>query len=98
MTRTTVVVTVVLTAALGIGLTAQQGLVIHPTLSGQTFKHILVPIWLLTYVFGSTSYQVLVNGCTGRIAGKYPINYWKVFFVAVAVVFAVILVLLAADS
>ena len=50
-----------------------RNLAIHPTFSGQTFKHILVPIWLLTYVFGSKSFQVLVNGSTGRIAGKYPL-------------------------
>jgi hypothetical protein len=75
-----------------------RNLAIHPVFSGQTFKHILVPIWLLTYVFGSKSYHVLVNGSTGRIAGKYPINYWKVFVVAVAVVFAVILLILASES
>ena len=31
----------------------------------QTFKHILAPVWLLTYIYGATSYQVVVNGVTG---------------------------------
>ena len=26
---------------------------IQPTFSGQTFKHILVPVWLLTYNYGA---------------------------------------------
>src|SRR6185503_15926286 len=30
--------------------------------SGQTFKHILVPIWLLTYHYGARNFQVLING------------------------------------
>lgn len=72
-----------------------RNLVIHPTFSGQTFKHILVPIWLLSYVFGSKSYQVLVNGSTGRIAGKYPLSAWKIILVALLVLIGVVFVLLA---
>ena len=72
-----------------------RNLVIHPTFSGQTFKHILVPIWLLTYVFRSQQYQVLVNGSTGRIAGKYPLSAWKIFFVVLLVLIGVGLVILA---
>ena len=56
---------------------------------------IIVPIWLLVYVFGSKSYQVVVNGYTGRIAGRYPYSPWKIFFIAVAVVFAFILFVIA---
>ena len=47
-----------------------RNLVIHPVFSGRTFKHVLVPIWLLVYMFGSKSFQVVVNGYTGRIAGE----------------------------
>jgi hypothetical protein len=50
-----------------------------------------VPIWLLTYLFGRKSYQVIVNGSTGRIAGKYPYSPWKIFFLVVAVIIGVIL-------
>ncbi len=35
--------------------------------SGQTFKHILAPIWLLTYNFGSRTFQAVMNGVTGAI-------------------------------
>src|SRR4029453_6539079 len=35
----------------------------------QTFKHILAPVWLLTYTFGASNYQVVVNGTTGPSAG-----------------------------
>ncbi len=46
--------------------------------SGQTFKHILVPIWLLTYNYGTRTYQVVMNGYTGSIAGKYPKSWIKI--------------------
>jgi hypothetical protein len=46
--------------------------------SGQTFKHILVPIWLLTYNYSAAAYQVVVNGYTGAIAGKYPKSWIKI--------------------
>lgn len=72
-----------------------RNLVIHPAFSGQTFKHILVPIWLLTYVFGSKTYQVLANGSTGRIAGKYPLSGWKIFFVVLLVLIGITLFILA---
>lgn len=44
----------------------------------QTFKHILVPIWLLTYDFGARAYQVVINGYTGQIKGRYPKSWIKI--------------------
>jgi hypothetical protein len=52
--------------------------------SGQTFKHILTPIWLLTYNYGTQHYQVVINGFTGVIAGKYPKSWVKILFAVLA--------------
>jgi hypothetical protein len=60
-----------------------RNLSIHPSYSGQTFKHVLVPIWLLTYNYGSKAFQVIVNGYTGRIAGRYPYSVWKILLLVV---------------
>lgn len=68
-----------------------RNLTIRPVFSGQTFKHILVPIWLLTYTFGRKSYQVLVNGCTGRMAGQYPYSWWKILLLILVVLIGVVL-------
>jgi hypothetical protein len=46
--------------------------------SGQTFKHILLPVWLLTYNYGARACQVVVNGYTGAIAGEYPKSWLKI--------------------
>ncbi|HEY8460786.1 MAG TPA: zinc ribbon domain-containing protein [Blastocatellia bacterium] len=46
--------------------------------SGQTFKHILLPIWLLSYSYGARKFQVVINGYTGKIAGDYPKSWIKI--------------------
>jgi hypothetical protein len=55
-----------------------RNLEVRSDYSGQTFKHILVPIWLLTYNYGARIFQVVINGYTGVIAGKYPKSWIKI--------------------
>ncbi|MDW8333692.1 MAG: zinc ribbon domain-containing protein [Bacteroidia bacterium] len=43
-----------------------------------TFKHILLPIWMAAYKYGDKTYQVLINGQTGKIAGEKPISWLKI--------------------
>lgn len=52
--------------------------------SGQTFKHILVPVWLLTYNYGARAFQVVINGFTGTIAGRYPKSWVKILLAILA--------------
>ena len=56
--------------------------------SGQTFKHVLLPIWLLNYQYSGTTYRIVANGVTGALAGKYPKSWIKVglFVIVVAIV------------
>lgn len=75
-----------------------QNLRIRPTWSGQTFKHILVPVWLLTYNYGAKPYQVVVNGSTGRIAGDYPKSPWKVAALVAAVLIFILILMLVAQE
>ena len=75
-----------------------RNLQIHPAFSGQTFKHILVPVWLLTYNFGAKSFQVVVNGVTGRMAGDYPKSPWKIaLLVLLAIIIVLTILLLSQD-
>ena len=60
--------------------------------SGQTFKHILVPVWVLAYTYGAQSYQVVVNGYTGAIAGRYPYSWVKIGFLVLALIVALIII------
>lgn len=46
----------------------------------QTFKHTLLPLWFVTYNYGPKTYQTVVNGVTGDIAGERPYSFWKITF------------------
>ena len=70
-----------------------RNLEIRPTFSARTFKHILVPVWLLSYTYGDRAWQVVVNGYTGAIAGEYPKSVWKVALLVLAIMIVVLLVL-----
>ena len=67
----------------------QRNLEVADDYSGQTFKHILVPIWLVSYNYGTRNYQVVINGYTGRIAGKYPMSWVKILFAVLTAMAAV---------
>ena len=55
------------------------------TFADQRFKHILVPVWLMTYIYGSTSYQVVVNGVTGQMAGGRPWSWIKITLLVIVI-------------
>jgi hypothetical protein len=61
-----------------------------PTRSGRTFKHVLVPVYVMTYVYRRQSYQVVVNGSNGRMGGTYPLSWVKI-----ALIIAAVLIVLA---
>ncbi len=61
-----------------------RNLQVRANYSGQTFKHILVPVWLLTYDFHGQPFQVVINGYSGQIAGHYPKSWIKIILAVVA--------------
>jgi DNA-directed RNA polymerase subunit RPC12/RpoP len=58
--------------------------------SDETFKHILLPVWMAAYKYNGKSYRFLVNGQTGEVQGERPWSIWKIGF-AVLLVGALIL-------
>ena len=66
--------------------------------SAQTFKHVLLPVYLLTYNYGAKTYHVLVNGVTGDIAGERPYSAAKIFFLVIAILIAAGIFMLIANS
>jgi hypothetical protein len=74
-----------------------RNLEIRPVYSGETFKHILVPVWLLSYVFRGRPWQVVANGYTGVMAGDYPKSPWKIAGLVAAILMAVLILVLLSD-
>jgi len=53
-----------------------------------TFKHLLLPVWLLAYAYNGQSYQVFINAATGEVQGERPWSTLKIMFAVLAGVFA----------
>ncbi|HXU66767.1 MAG TPA: zinc ribbon domain-containing protein [Casimicrobiaceae bacterium] len=70
-----------------------RNLSVHADYSQQTFKHVLAPIWLLTYGYGARRFQCVMNGATGAIKGEYPKSPWKVALLVLAIIVVVIVVM-----
>lgn len=62
-----------------------RSLAVQAQYSAQTFKHILLPVWLITYDYHGKSYQVLANGVSGQLAGEHPLSWVKIVFAAILV-------------
>ncbi len=71
----------------------QRNLNVDADFSRQTFKHILVPVWLLSYTYGAKSYQVVMNGVTGQTVGEHPKSWVKITF---AILLAIIVFIIFA--
>ena len=76
----------------------QRNLQVAADYSAQTFKHILVPVWVLSYTYGSKVFQVVVNGYTGAIAGKHPLSWVKIALAVLAALLVLGLLLSLAQS
>jgi ribosomal protein S27E len=48
--------------------------------SAETFKHVLLPIWMAAYKYNGRTYRFVVNGQTGRVQGERPYSIWKIAF------------------
>jgi len=70
-----------------------RNLDVRANYSAQTFKHILAPVWLLSYNFGSKAFQAVMNGFTGAIRGEYPKSWIKVTLLVLAIIVVVLIAL-----
>ena len=66
--------------------------------SDQTFKHILAPVWLLSYTYGARAFQCAMNGVTGAVRGEYPKSPWKVALLVLAILVVVVIAFSLAEG
>jgi Zn finger protein HypA/HybF involved in hydrogenase expression len=60
-----------------------------------TYKHVLLPLWLLTVIYDGRPYQVYINGATGEVHGARPYSKAKIAFAVIAVLVVMIIALIA---
>ena len=51
----------------------------------ESWRHILLPVYIAAYRYANQSYQVLINGQTGTISGQRPVDWNKVWLVIAAI-------------
>ncbi len=50
-----------------------------------TYKYLLLPIWVSNYKYKNKVYQFMVNGQTGKVAGKTPISIPRVILATLGI-------------
>ncbi len=45
----------------------------------ESWRYILLPVYLATYIYEAKVFQMMVNGQTGSVAGQKPVAWWKVW-------------------
>lgn len=61
-----------------LGGDTQRNLRIAGTKHSQTFKHIVLPLWICSYVYQNKVYRFFINGQTGKVRGQKPISWVKI--------------------
>lgn len=61
-----------------------RNLSVRTQYSNQTFKHVVLPLWICAYQYGGKTYQFLINGQTGSVSGKRPVSPWKIALAVLA--------------
>ena len=67
-------------------------------LSEETFKHILLPVYISAYTFKEKRYNFFVNGQTGKLAGQRPYSFWKIFFFVLFILAVIAIIFLAVNK
>jgi DNA-directed RNA polymerase subunit RPC12/RpoP len=52
----------------------------------ESWRYLLLPVYLAAYRFEEKVYQVMVNGQTGVVAGQKPVAWWKIWLAVAALV------------
>jgi len=63
-----------------------------------TYKHVLLPIWLLTVIYQQRPFQVYINGVTGEVHGARPYSKVKIAIAVAIAVLVVILIIVAVSA
>ncbi len=58
--------------------------------SAITFKHVLLPVWLLAYRYQEKTFQVMINAATGEVSGQRPYSWVKISFAVLLTTIAIV--------
>ena len=68
---------------------------VQTSTSNETFKHLLLPVWIGAYKFQGKVFQVMVNARTGEVQGERPYSAMKITLWVFAILIALLLLWIA---
>ena len=67
-------------------------------LAKETFKHVLLPVYVSAYRYKAKEYNFFVNGENGQISGTRPYSFWKIFFAVLGVLLVIAVIVFFAQQ
>jgi len=61
----------------------QRDLRVQTSLAEQTFKHLLCPLWVGSFIYKGKVFPFVINGQTGKVYGEKPWSWVKILFASV---------------
>lgn len=68
-----------------LGGDTQRNLRISSQKHGQTFKHIILPLWICSYNYNNKQYHFLINGQSGKVNGQKPVSWVKILLLVLLI-------------
>jgi hypothetical protein len=65
--------------------------------SNETFRHLLLPVWIGAYRFQGKVFQVMVNARTGEVQGERPYSAVKITLLVFAILFLILILWVVAQ-
>lgn len=81
-----------------LGGDTQRNLKVHTDRSDETFKHVVLPVWLASYTYKDKVYRFVVNGQNGRVYGNKPYSWIRIAFAVLLFVFFILFIVWLAES
>lgn len=67
-------------------------------LSEETFKHILLPVYVSAYRYKGKEYNFFINGENGQISGTRPYSAWKIFLAILAALLVIMIIVFLSNK
>lgn len=81
-----------------LGGDTQRNLRVHTDRSDETFKHIVLPIWLASYTYKNKIYRFIINGQNGKVHGQKPYSWVRIALAVLACILFILLFVFLAES
>lgn len=66
-----------------------ENLVCNTTYNNMMYNFIYVPVWSFNYKYKDKTYDCYINGVSGKVSGKSPKSFAKIFFTVLGIIAAV---------